>query len=135
MGGEVRRWSSGGPWEGAIGYSRAVSAGPFVLTAGCTSVIDGRVMHEGDPYGQTIEAFGIALAALEQAGASRDDVVQTRMYVVHAGDGEEVGRAHRAVFGEVRPVATMLVVAGPLDTRMLVEVEVVAYRSGGAVAP
>ncbi len=126
---DVRRISSGGPWEEAIGYSRAVVAGPFVITAGCTSVVDGAVRHEGDAYAQTLEAFGVALAAVRTAGCSLTDVVQTRMYVLHSRDCEDVGRAHSEFFRDVRPVATMVVVGGFLHPRMLVEVEVVAYRA------
>ncbi len=128
MSGEIDRWSSGGEWEDIVGYSRVVKAGPFVLTAGCTSAVGGRIQHEGDPYQQTLEAFGVALRALEVAGCTVENVVQTRMYVVHTRDRDAVGRAHAALFGSVRPAATMVVVAGLFDPGMLVEVEVVAYR-------
>ncbi len=128
MSGRIDRWSSGGPWEDVVGYSRVVAAGPLVLTAGCTSAVDGEIRHEADPYQQTMEAFGVALRALEVAGCRREDVVQTRMYVVHARDRDEIGRAHAELFADVRPVTSMLIVAGLFDPRMLVEVEVVAYR-------
>ena len=62
------------------------------------------------------------------SGFDRDEVVQTRMYVLRAEDTEAVGRAHAELFGAVRPAATMLVVAGFVDPQMLVEVEVVASR-------
>jgi enamine deaminase RidA (YjgF/YER057c/UK114 family) len=124
----LQRISSGGPWEDRIGYSRAVAAGPFVFVSGSTSTVDGQVRHEGDPYQQTLEAFGVAGRALEELGLSLADVVQTRMYVVHARDSEAVGRAHSETFDAVRPAATMVEVAGLIDPQMLVEVEVVAYR-------
>jgi enamine deaminase RidA (YjgF/YER057c/UK114 family) len=126
----VRRVSTGGPWEESIGYSRAVAAGPFVFVSGCTATVDGEVRHEGDPYAQTIEAFGVAARALKELGLSLADVVQTRMYVMHVRDQAAVGRAHREMFGDVRPAATMVEVGGLVDGRMLVEVEVVAYREG-----
>ena len=128
MSGAIDRWSSGGAWEDIVGYSRVVKAGPLVLTAGCTSAVAGEIRHESDPYQQTREAFGVALRALEVAGCTVDDVVQTRMYVVHARDRDEIGRAHAEIFGSVRPATTMVIVAGLFDPRMLVEVEVVAYR-------
>jgi enamine deaminase RidA (YjgF/YER057c/UK114 family) len=118
-----------GPWEDRFGYSRVVSAGPFVLTAGCTSTVDGVVTHTGDAGGQAREAFRIALDALAQAGARVGDVVRTRMYVVRREDGDAVGLAHGAVFGSVRPAATMVFVAGLLHPDHLVEVEVEAYRA------
>ena len=40
-----------------------------------------------------------------------------------------MGRAHAELFGEIRPAATMLAVAGFVDPGMLVEVEVVAART------
>jgi enamine deaminase RidA (YjgF/YER057c/UK114 family) len=124
----VARLGSGGSWEERFGYSRVVVAGPFVLTAGCTSTVDGVVTHVGDAGGQAREAFRIALDALEKAGAGVHDVVRTRMYVVHAADTEAVGLAHGEVFREVRPAATMVLVAGLLHPDHLVEVEVEAYR-------
>jgi enamine deaminase RidA (YjgF/YER057c/UK114 family) len=124
----VERFAGGGPWEDRIGYSRAVTAGPFVLVSGCTSTLDGDVQHIGDAHAQTLAAFGVALAAVELAGLAATDVVRTRMYLKHASDADAVGRAHHELFGEIRPAATMLVVAGFLDQRMLVEVDVDAYR-------
>jgi enamine deaminase RidA (YjgF/YER057c/UK114 family) len=131
----VTRLGSGGPWEAAIGYSRAVAAGPWVLTAGCTATVDGQVGPVGDPYAQAVCAFGIALDALARAGADVGDVVRTRMYVTDAGHAEAVGRAHAETFGAVRPAATMVVVAGLMHPDHLVEVEVEAYRAGGNGAP
>ena len=124
----VERYRSGGPWEEPFGYSRAVSAGPLVFVAGCTSVVEGSITHEGDPYQQALTAMRTAERALAEAGATLADVVQTRMYIVHTHDADEVGRAHAEVFGAAPPAATMVVVNGLLDMRMLVEVEVVAYR-------
>lgn len=125
----VQRLGSGGPWEERFGYCRAVAAGPLVLTAGCTSTVDGAVTHVGDAAGQARAAFGIALEALEKAGAGRSDVIRTRMYVVRPENAETVGSVHGELFRDVRPVATMVMVAGLLDPDHLVEVEVEAYRS------
>jgi enamine deaminase RidA (YjgF/YER057c/UK114 family) len=124
----VRRLGSGGPYEERIGYSRVVRVGPVILTAGCTSIVDGAVAHPGDAYAQALRAFRVALDALAKAGGAPEDVVRTRMYVVRPADCEAVGRAHGEVFGAVRPVATMVVVAGLIDPALLVEVEVEAYR-------
>ena len=124
----IDRYASGGPWEAVYGYSRVVRAGGLVLSAGCTSTVDGVVTGAGDPYAQAVTAFGIALAALRVAGAEPADVVRTRMYVTDRAHADAVGRAHGEIFGAVRPVATMVIVAGLLDPAMLVEVEVEAYR-------
>jgi enamine deaminase RidA (YjgF/YER057c/UK114 family) len=123
----VERIGSGGPWEDAYGYSRVVRTGPWVLTAGCTATVDGVVKHAGDAYAQAVLAFEIALETAARAGATPADVVRTRMYVVDAGNADAVGRAHGSVFGAVRPVSTLVLVAGLLHPDMLVEVEVEAY--------
>ena len=123
----VERFGSGGPYEEIYGYSRVVRIGPVLLTAGCTSTVDGTVAHAGDAAGQAREAFGIALSALAKAGATVDDVVRTRMYVTPAADADTIGRVHGEIFGSVRPAATLVIVAGLIHPDLLVEVEVEAY--------
>ncbi|HEY0696233.1 MAG TPA: Rid family hydrolase [Micromonospora sp.] len=123
----VTRLGSGGPWEATYGYARVVVAGDHALTAGCTSTVEGVVTHVGDAAAQTAQAFRIALDALAEVGAGVQDVVRTRMYVVDRSYADEVGRAHGAIFGAVRPAAPMVVVAGLLHPDHLVEVEVEAY--------
>ncbi|MER6436457.1 MULTISPECIES: RidA family protein [unclassified Streptomyces] len=126
----VRRLTSGAPWEETFGYSRAVELpGGLVLVSGCTSVVDGTIV-DGGPYEQAVTSFGVALTALRELGLGRDDVVRTRMYLTHARDVEEVGRAHKELFDAARPAATMVIVAGLVDPRLVVEVEVEAYRDG-----
>lgn len=125
--GTVTRLGSGGPWEATYGYSRVVRAGDRAWTAGCTSTVDGQVVHVGDAAAQTAQALRIGLDALAEVGAEPSDVVRTRMYVTDRMYADEVGRAHNAVFGAVRPAATMVVVAGLLDPEHLVEVELEAY--------
>jgi enamine deaminase RidA (YjgF/YER057c/UK114 family) len=129
-GGTIERFPSDGPWEDAYGYSRVVRAGDLLLTAGCTATVDGVVTGVGDAYAQTITAFRIALDALAAAGASPADVVRTRMYVTGAAHADAAGRAHGELFGSVRPVATLVVVAGLLHPDHLVEVEAEAYIGG-----
>ncbi|GAA3336717.1 RidA family protein [Amorphoplanes nipponensis] len=123
----IERFGSGGPWEQRYGYSRVVRAGHLLLTAGCTATVDGEVTGLGDPAAQARTAFGIALAALAGAGATIGDVIRTRMYVTDAAYADAVAGVHGELFAAVRPVATLVVVAGLLDPRHLVEVEVEAY--------
>jgi enamine deaminase RidA (YjgF/YER057c/UK114 family) len=126
-----RRVSSGGPFEDAVGYSRAVAAGEFIFVSGCTSIVDGKIVHEGDAAKQTEQALLNVSAALEQLGASLADVVQTRLYVTDIANWPQVGEAHRLAFELARPAATMVAVAALIDPKLLVEVEVVAHRAGG----
>ncbi|MEU2557984.1 RidA family protein [Streptomyces longispororuber] len=124
----VRRVQSGTPWEDGFGFARAVAAGDRVLVGG-TTAFEGEVLHgEGDPYEQARVAFANALRALGEFGLGADSVLRTRMYLTHARDIDEVGRAHHEVFASVRPVSTLLVVSGFVDPRILVEVELEAFR-------
>ena len=126
-----RKVSSGGPFEEAVGYSRAVAAGDLIFVSGCTSIVDGEVAHAGDMTKQTEQAILIAGQALAGLGASLADVVQTRMYVTDIARWREAAQAHRLAFADVAPAATMVQVAALIDPRLLVEVEVVAHREGG----
>ncbi|MFC9279948.1 RidA family protein [Streptomyces collinus] len=125
---DVRRVSTGAPWEEQFGYSRAVELpNGLVLVSGCTSIVDGQIAG-GGPYEQAVNAFKVALAALGQLGLGRDDVVRTRMYLTHARDVDDVGRAHKELFDTVRPAASMIIVSGFVDPSLVVEVEVEAFR-------
>jgi enamine deaminase RidA (YjgF/YER057c/UK114 family) len=76
-----------------------------------------------DPQRQAQRCIEIIGAALDEAGGSLGDVIRTRLYLTNAGDADAVGRAHAEVFGETRPAATMVIVAGLLDPRWKVEIE------------
>ncbi|GAA3370277.1 RidA family protein [Streptomyces sannanensis] len=124
----VRRVQSDSPWEETIGFARAVAAGDRVSVAGTTS-FKGRVLFgEGDPYEQTMVAFGNAINALREFGLGIESVIRTRMYLSHVRDVDEASRAHKELFDSVRPVSTLLVVEGFVDPRILVEVELEAFR-------
>ena len=121
------RVSTDTSWERQVGYSRAVRAGDTVRVAGTIATDDdGEVVAPGDPYEQTKHAFGIVADALASLDAAIEDVVQTRMYVTDIDDQERVGEAHSEVFGDVRPVATMVAVSGLATPEAVVEVEAVA---------
>ncbi|MCW8377935.1 RidA family protein [Streptomyces justiciae] len=127
----VRRVQSGSPWEESFGFARAVAAGDRVLVGGTTSFKGSVLYGEGDPYEQARVAFGTAIEAIGEFGLDVGSVIRTRMYLTHARDVDDVGRAHKELFDAVRPVSTLLVVEGFVDPRILVEVEVEAFR--GAV--
>jgi enamine deaminase RidA (YjgF/YER057c/UK114 family) len=120
---ERKRISSGSPYEPVIGFSRAMVAGHHIAVAGTAPIMPGDGAPPTDAYGQAVRCFEIVLAALREAGAGPEHVVRTRTYLVDAADGEEVGRAHGEVFGDVRPASSMIVVRGFLDPRWRVEME------------
>jgi enamine deaminase RidA (YjgF/YER057c/UK114 family) len=131
----VRRVQTDSTWEETIGFARAVRAGDRVLVSGTMPLIKGVLQGESDPYLQTQVAFGNAIGALREFGLEVGDVIRTRMYLTHVRDVDAVGRAHKELFDAVRPAATMVVVSGFVDSRVLVEVEVEAYAGPGTGGP
>lgn len=123
------RVSSGSPYESRYGFSRAVRINDRVVVAGTAPIWpDGTV--DPDPKAQTRRCIEIMLAALEDLGGSAADVVRTRMFITDAAIGDRVGEAHGEFFSEIRPASTMVVVAGLLDPRWVVEMEMEAVLDG-----
>ena len=106
------------PYEAVIGFSRAVRIGNVVHVSG-TGPMGAEELSAAE---QTRVVLGIIGDALAQAGASFEHVVRTRMFLAHAVDWEEVGRAHGEVFGTIRPAST-IVVAALLNPKWRVEIE------------
>lgn len=106
------------PYESIIGFSRAVRVGRVVHVSG-TGPVGAEEMSAAE---QTRVVLGLIHKALAQAGARFEDVVRTRIFLAHAEDWEEVGRAHGEVFGKIRPASTM-VVAALLNPKWRLEME------------
>ncbi|MCB0120952.1 MAG: RidA family protein [Caldilineaceae bacterium] len=118
---------SGAVWEEIVGYSRAVRIGNVVEVAGTTAVDEmGHVVGLDDPGEQARFILRKIEKALAEAGATMNDVARTRMFVTDISRWEAVGRAHGEFFRDVKPVATMVEVAGLIDPELLVEIEVTA---------
>ena len=117
-----QRISSGSKYEGSIGFSRALRVGSTVYVSGTAPIWpDGSC--DPDPEIQARRCLEIILEALAKAGASARHVVRTRMFITDPSYADAVSRAHGAVFTEIRPASTMVVIVGMLDSRWKVEVE------------
>lgn len=115
---------SGTKWEAVVGYSRAVRVGDQVFISGTTATDEqGRVVGAGDPYAQAVYIFQKIERALQQAGASLQDVVRTRIYVTDVRHWEAVGRAHGEIFAQIRPANTLVEVSALVGDAYLVEIE------------
>ena len=119
--------SSGSPFEAQIGYSRAVVAGPWVFMSGTTG-FDYKSMTIADYVVEQAEQCFLNVAGvLEQAGVSFADVVRITYLVTRREDFEPIWPVLQRYLGEVRPACTVIV-AQLLDPRMLIEVEVTAFK-------
>jgi enamine deaminase RidA (YjgF/YER057c/UK114 family) len=124
----ARQWiSSGSRFEQEIGYSRAVVDGDWVFVSGTTGFDYATMQIADDPAAQCEQCLKNIAAALDQAGASMADVVRVNYVLPDRDDFEPCWPVLRRWFGQARPAAMMLV-AGLLDPRMKIEIEVTARK-------
>ena len=119
-------YSSGAKWEDIVGYSRAVKIGNTLEISGTVAVENGELIGKDDAYLQTKTILQKIEKVLEEAGASLQNVVRTRMYVTDISRWEEVGRAHGEFFRAIKPATSMVEVSGLIEPDYLVEIEVTA---------
>ncbi len=113
---------SGAVWEPKMGYSRAVRSGNAIAVAGTVGVeADGTFTPS--VAAQTRRALTIVRAAIEALGGRIEHTVRTRIFVTDISRWEEVAEAHGELFGEIRPVTTMVQIDSLVDAAALVEIE------------
>lgn len=122
-----QRTFTGAPWEAQVGYCRALRTGNLIFVTGTAPVAeDGSTYAPGDGYKQTRRCFEIIEKALKELDADLTHIVRTRLFVTDITRWPEYGRAHREVFSEHPPCATMVEIKGLIDSEMLIEIEVEA---------
>ncbi|MEO1168969.1 MAG: RidA family protein [Pseudomonadota bacterium] len=124
-----QRTASASPFEKAFGFSRAIRTGDRILVSGTGPIEPDGSSTPGDAADQARRCFGIIEAAIVELGGTMGDVVRTRMFVTDAADGDAIGAVHGEIFGDVRPAATMVVVAALLRPEWKVEIEAEAVLS------
>lgn len=123
------KYSSGVIWENIVGYSRAVKVDDRILISGTTSIVDGIISGENDPYLQTKIIIDKLEIVLHQAGSKLEDVIRLRVYVTDISRWEEVGKALGESFKEIKPSQTLVGVNALVDPKMMVEIEAEAVSS------
>jgi enamine deaminase RidA (YjgF/YER057c/UK114 family) len=120
--------STGSPFEKAAGYSRAVIDGDFAYVAGTTGYDYATMTMPADVTSQTRNCFKTIEAALKDGGFALADVVRATYYVTDVKDADAVLAVCGENLGDIRPAATILVVASLLKPEMKIEIEVSAKR-------
>lgn len=120
-----QRISSGSVYEEQMCYSRAVVAAHFIFVSGTTGFNYATMTIADDIVLQAEQTFLNIEKALQQAGASLQNIVQVRYILPNAGLFSLCQPVLQKYLGTVKPAATLMQ-AGLLDERMLIEIEVVA---------
>ena len=120
--------STGSPFEKTAGYSRAVIEGDFAFVSGTTGYDYATMSMPADVTGQARNCFKTIEAALKDGGFAMADIVRAAYYITDASDADAVFAVCGETLGDIRPAATLLVVAGLYKPEMKVEIEVTAKR-------
>ncbi|MGJ5180756.1 RidA family protein [Bradyrhizobium oligotrophicum] len=120
--------STGSPFEKSFGYSRAVVDGDFAFVAGTTGYDYATMTMPADVTSQSRNCFKTIAAALQEGGFEMADIVRATYYLTDVNDADAHFAVCGEVLGDIRPAATMVVVAGLLKPEMKVEIEVTAKR-------
>jgi len=125
-----QNFSSGARWEDIVGYSRAVRVGNIIEVTGTVAVDENnQLVGKNNAYVQTQYILKKIEKVLQQAGASLEDVVRTRMFVTDITLWEEYGRAHGEVFSKIKPCTSMIEVSSLIEPDFLIEIEATAIVS------
>src|SRR6266851_3403752 len=120
--------STGSPFEKTAGYSRTVIDGDFAFVSGTTGYDYATMTMPADVMSQTRNCFKTIEDALKDGGFAMTDIVRATYYITDAGDADALFAVSGEALGDIRPAATLLVVAALYKPEMKVEIEVTAKR-------
>ena len=118
-------------WPRASGYSNGVAAsGRTVCVSGMIGWDAHGVFQTDDFAGQVRQALENIVAVLAEAGAAPAHIVRMTWYVLdkreYLAARHAIGAAYREVIGRHYPAMTAVQVAGLVEDRARVEIEVTA---------
>ena len=119
--------SSGSPFEGEIGFSRAVRTGNRIEVSGTAPIRDGKTAGIDDLYEQTRTCLDIIIKAVEQAGGKPSDIIRTRIFLTDISRWKDAAKAHGEIFGDIRPASSFIGTSGLINPEWLVEIEASAH--------
>lgn len=116
----------------AIGpYSQANMAGGFLFTAGQIALDPGTMTIVGESAAeQTRQALQNARAVVEAGGLTLRDVVKVTVFIRDIAQFGNINEVYQEFFGD-EPPARSVVEVSRLPKDVLVEIEMIAYDSGG----
>ncbi|WKL56584.1 RidA family protein [Asticcacaulis sp. ZE23SCel15] len=115
--------SSGSPFEGEIGFSRAVRSGNRIEVSGTAPIRDGKTAGIGDAYEQTKACLEIIVKAVEAAGGKPSDIIRTRIFLTDMSVWKQAAKAHGEIFGDIRPASSFIGTNALINPEWLVEIE------------
>lgn len=117
---------SGSPWEDKVGYCRAVRVGNLIEVSGTVALVDGITVKADDAYAQTVNIIERVGRVLEEAGASLDNVIRTRMFTTDIGLFDDIARAHGQFFSQIKPTTSLYGISQLVGPEFLIEIEFTA---------
>ncbi|WAC48903.1 RidA family protein [Asticcacaulis sp. SL142] len=115
--------SSGSPFEGEIGFSRAVRSGNRIEVSGTAPIRDGKTVGIDDAYEQTKACLEIIIKAVEAAGGKPSDIIRTRIFLTDMSVWKQAAKAHGEIFGDIRPASSFIGTSALINPEWLVEIE------------
>lgn len=118
-------------WAPAKGYANGVAARGTQVYVGGQIGWNGQQQFESDDFiAQCEQALRNIVAVLQEAGAGPEHMVRMTWYVIDRTEYNarlrELGQVYRAVMGRNFPAMTCVQVAGLMEQRAKVEIEVTA---------